>query len=409
MKKVFSSLMVMLILLLTLSTNVLASSSIDYNSELKSRSSLNRDNSISDNSVSKSDTNEIYLDSREAVSIATDFIESFYLTNDDLYFTKNEAEVFGFKNINNIPLYDVDSNLNGYFLLLPKNKYCIVDARKNGYGVLESGDNDELLQKIRCFESNERLFYVFPSMIFTEEELKEYIKNNSIDNPENLILPKPSEEINDFRKEIPSVNRYGNEVVQLTNESNFVNVANRYYGGNQSWFSEEKLKNKGCGIVAAANIANHLSKYVSGCDSLYRYKDLSKSSFLNHMYDVEKYLSPTIIGIPSLSYFEDGFESFAKSRGVNVSAYWSDNKVTKDSFANYIKSGLRRDCPVAYLQYWNSNQSDFDWHWMTITKYFRNTTNGDRYIAVSTWGERHSLNFNALWDGNLACGVLYFK
>ncbi|WP_455257677.1 hypothetical protein [Peptoniphilus asaccharolyticus] len=88
---------------------------------------------------------------------------------------------------------------------------------------------------------------------------------------------------------------------------------------------------------------------------------------------------------------------------------WSDNKVTKDSFANYIKSGLRRDCPVAYLQYWNSNQSDYDWHWMTITKYFRNTTNGDRYIAVSTWGERHSLNFNALWDGNLACGVLYFK
>jgi hypothetical protein len=46
---------------------------------------------------------------------------------------------------------------------------------------------------------------------------------------------------------------------------------------------------------------------------------------------------------------------------------------------------------------------------MTITKYFRNTTNGDRYIAVSTWGERHSLNFNALWDGNLACGVVYFK
>lgn len=92
-------------------------------------------------------------------------------------------------------------------------------------------------------------------------------------------MPKPSEGINDFRKEIPSVNRYGNEVVQLTNESNFVNVANRYYGRDQSWFSEEKLKNKGCGIVAAANIANHLSKYVSGCDSPYRYKDLSKSSF----------------------------------------------------------------------------------------------------------------------------------
>ena len=27
---------------------------------------------------------------------------------------------------------------------------------------------------------------------------------------------------------------------------------------------------------------------------------------------------------------------------------------------NYIKSGLRRDCPVAYLQYWNSNQRDYN-------------------------------------------------
>lgn len=51
-----------------------------------------------------------------------------------------------------------------------------MDSRNDGYRALESGDNDELLQKIHCFESNEKLFYVFPSIIFTEEELKNILK-----------------------------------------------------------------------------------------------------------------------------------------------------------------------------------------------------------------------------------------
>lgn len=408
MRKNFSTLMAMLILLMTLSTNVFASS-IDYNLEMNSKGLPNHDSSISNKLAQVEEMKDIYLSSSEITSVATDFIENFYLTNDNFYSSKNEWRVFNSENINKIPLYDIESNLIAYFLLLPSNKYCIVDARRSGYGVLESGDNNESLQKISSLGSNEKLFYVFPSKIFTKEELEEYVKHNSIDNPKTLMLSQPSEKVNDYRKEKLSVNSYGNEVVELSDERNFVNIDNRYYGGNQSWFSEQKLRNKGCGTVAAANIASHLSEHVWGYNSLYKYSNLNKSNFLKHMYDVEEYLSPTMIGIPSLGYFEDGFENFAKSRGINISAYWSDNKVTKDSFANYIKSGLRRDCPVAYLQYFNSNQREYDWHWMTITKYFRNTTYGDRHIAVSTWGGRRSLNFNALWDGNLACGVLYFK
>lgn len=199
-----------------------------------------------------------------------------------------------------------------------------------------------------------------------------------------------------------------NESIALSNENNFVNIAGRYYDGDQRWL-DRNLSNTGCGVVAAANIVSHMSRYVSGCGSLYRYNDLSVSSFVNHMYDIDKYLHPSAIAVFSLGYFEKGFEDFARSRGVNIQSYWSDNRVTKDTFAEYIKAGLRIDSPVVYLQYFNSNQKEYDWHWMTITKYFKNNSNGDRFIAVFTWGERRSLNYNALWDANLACGVLYFK
>lgn len=103
-----------------------------------------------------------------------------------------------------------------------------------------------------------------------------------------------------------------------------------------------------------------MSRYVSGCGSLYRYNDLSVSSFVNHMYDIDKYLHPSAIGVFSLGYFEKGFEDFARSRGVNIQSYWSDNGVTKDTFAEYIKAGLRIDSPVVYLQYFNSNQKEYD-------------------------------------------------
>lgn len=408
MKKKCFGLVMLMTLTLTFLMNTFASS-MDYGSKINSRSLINSNNSTSEVSVVKgSFKNAIYLDSNEAVARVRDFVKDFYLDKDKILFNKNEDEFLKFKKSRNIPLYDINSNLISY-LLLQNNKYFIVDARKNGYGVLESGCDSELTQIISSLYTNKKLYYVFPSMIFTEEQLKKYINNNSDYYLESLLLPIPSEKVYNFENESPMFKNFGNEIIQLTNESSFVNVNNVYYGGNQSWFEETKLKNTGCGIVAAANITNHLSNYVRGYQNLYSYNNLSLSNFSNHMYDIEKYLSPTIIGIPSLSYFESGVKSFAKSRGVNISAYWSNDKVTKDSFADYIKSGLRRDCPVAYLQYFNSLQKDYDWHWMTITKYFRNTSNGDRHIAVSTWGERKSLSFNALWDGNFACGVLYFK
>ncbi|OZQ66875.1 hypothetical protein [Paenibacillus sp.] len=56
---------------------------------------------------------------------------------------------------------------------------------------------------------------------------------------------------------------------------------------------------------------------------------------------------------------------------------------------------------------------EYEWHWMTITKYYRDTTDS-RWIAVSTWGQRRSINYRTHFDaiaGNrtLGGGFMYFK
>lgn len=50
----------------------------------------------------------------------------------------------------------------------------------------------------------------------------------------------------------------------------------------------------------------------------------------------------------------------------------------------------------------------FNWHWTTITKYFRNNDTDDRFIAISSWGERYSFNLKLLVDA-YPNTYIYFK
>lgn len=78
----------------------------------------------------------------------------------------------------------------------------------------------------------------------------------------------------------------------------------------------------------------------------------------------------------------------------------------EEETAEFIKDALSNNLPVAMLITKNvdltwldveGRKQNGDFHWMTITKYFKNysanNTVENRYVAVSTWGERVSLNF----------------
>ena len=43
---------------------------------------------------------------------------------------------------------------------------------------------------------------------------------------------------------------------------------------------------------------------------------------------------------------------------------------------------------------------DFDNHWMTVTKYYKNNNTGDKFVAFISWGYRFSINADLLIKNN---------
>lgn len=307
-----------------------------------------------------------------------------------------------------IELYDLNNNIIAYLIPIDSKGFMIVDARENGYGLLETSLSEERLGDILKKEKEGKLYYIFPSRIFLDSELEDYFEDSSLNKEDIKPLTFPEKGYNFNELERTEI-RARHEVVELTDEADFVNVAGRYYGGDQEWFDDEFNQDRGCGTVAASNITAHMAEYVSGCGRLYGYRSLSKSNFKKHMNEMLEYVTPTIFGVPTLRYFARGVERFADDKNVDIEAYWSDEKPSFRNLSNYIKDGLRADSPVAHLQYYNPEVPSLNWHWVTITKYFRNSVAGDSHIAVSTWGERKSFNLDAIYDNSLGGGVIYFE
>ena len=55
----------------------------------------------------------------------------------------------------------------------------------------------------------------------------------------------------------------------------------------------------------------------------------------------------------------------------------------------------------------NTTLKEFDWHWMTITKYFRMGNKID--INVSTWGEKRNLDLEKVYKHSSYGALIYLK
>lgn len=182
------------------------------------------------------------------------------------------------------------------------------------------------------------------------------------------------------------------------------------YGGNQMWWPDNSDKeNKGCGPVSAANITQYLaSKDSTEYGKLYPYTSTSYTNFMQHM-DVMYTLIAGLLGEPSLSDYRNKILSYATSKGVTLTGVTKDNSGDRDVYATFVKAGLSLDTPVVCL---NMQLLGYEYgpHWMTISKYFRDSVD-NRWIAVSTWGERESVNFDT-WQystSQYGGGMEYFK
>ena len=182
------------------------------------------------------------------------------------------------------------------------------------------------------------------------------------------------------------------ELIALNNYEEFVNIKEgkrHFYGGNQNWFQDKKYKKAGCGAVACANITAFLAAK-NNLESLYKYNDFSKDNFVKHMEEVGQFAVPEDnIGILKPKILLADLQSFALSRGIIFNGFIMYFDEGQDLISKFIKDFLKENIPLALLIHRNDVIPEFSWHWMTITKYYKNEFYS--YVNVSSWGERRIL------------------
>ncbi|OPJ64155.1 hypothetical protein [Clostridium oryzae] len=176
-----------------------------------------------------------------------------------------------------------------------------------------------------------------------------------------------------------------------------------YYGGNQYWFPKKLHQLSGCGPIAAANIMAYLAENFSeNYRALYPYSlPISKGDFVNHIVEVRKFVKPGIRGLTSVHQFCENTLDYAKSRNVLLTPHiLEDDTVSMEEVVHYLSEALLQKLPVAILVLTHAVKEleDYSWHWMTITDLKFNAEDNNTYIVVSTYGERHVIDLNILWN-----------
>lgn len=335
------------------------------------------------------------------------------------------------------PLYTTSNNQFGYFVPIFENDtpagYAVMLANSNQYELLAleiSSEKAQIADRLMSLNSNSKIIFDFPFTFIVSENKDKNYEVNSLTNKiqslsheefQNISIDKPSSSLDAYieskNKSVMSASAVP-PTYNLTKwkTGEFVPVDGRYYGGYQEWLNTELSgdrkvstfwSNRSCGVAAAANVAAYLSYNKSGKSNLYNKGELTKYNYTNNMRDIYDYISPAIWGIPTIGNLKNGMESFARSRGVPLTGYISEDKWNKSNALSYIGQGLSSDSPVLMLT-WNSSVPDLQNHWVTITKsYYFNTNN---YIATSNWGAKAVYNFDTWFDGgSLYQGIIYFK
>lgn len=176
------------------------------------------------------------------------------------------------------------------------------------------------------------------------------------------------------------------------------------YGGKQAWYGNSVGADRGCGPVAASNILYYMSASSTNYKKLYPYTSLTKTNFVNFMISIYKQISPAPFGETSYNSFASDVSKWADKQGVSLTVHKAKiEKNNKASVESSFIDALKKDKPVALLNWCldyrdpGTNKEKVGWHWVTVTKYFQ-STNDTRWIGVSSWGRRLSLDWDAYYQ-----------
>ena len=140
-------------------------------------------------------------------------------------------------------------------------------------------------------------------------------------------------------------------------------IDDKYYGGNQEWYSNIFHKKAGCGPTTASTITMYESK-----------NKYSKEEFIKLMDNMWNYITPGMMGLNKIEYFDEGYNKYIKDNKLNLKetnilniSKSKDERPNIEELYEFLNNSIKLDHPVAFLNLDNGKETKLDaWHWVTI-------------------------------------------
>lgn len=143
-----------------------------------------------------------------------------------------------------------------------------------------------------------------------------------------------------------------------------------YFGCDQEWFRTPWQRMAGCGPTVAATQILYLHKAL-GLPLSHSVEN--KTDCVRLLESMWKHVTPGFKGVHLIEQLSDGVLAFAQKQNVALDAHLlqvprdAGERPSLEAIVAFMSEGLRRDCPVAFLNLSNGKLHNLDeWHWVTL-------------------------------------------
>ena len=144
-------------------------------------------------------------------------------------------------------------------------------------------------------------------------------------------------------------------------------------GANQEWYRLRWQRMAGCGPTTASAQLRYAAEAWSLPALCPLPRQAMQEPFVDFMETVWRYVTPGFMGLNQPRKYVDGIELYGADEGVKLFAELletpcGEGRPSLERCAAFIRAGLERDCPVAFLNLHNGEEKRLDkWHWVLVT------------------------------------------